>query len=76
MVPGQVRWVLDIISDWVEDYNAAPIRPQRLRSLQVPGIPNDLYRGCPSAPKQGFDFDHDLHNELERQVLNYGTSFT
>jgi hypothetical protein len=63
----------DAISDWVEDHNAALIRPQRHRSLHVPGIPNDLYRGSPDAPKQGFDFDHDLHNELEKQVLNYST---
>jgi hypothetical protein len=40
----------DIISDWVEDHNAAPIRPQRLRSLHVPGIPNDLSRGSPTTP--------------------------
>jgi len=65
----------DVISDWVEDHNAAPIRPQRHRSLHVPGIPNDLYRGSPNAPKHGFDFDRDLHSELERQVLDYGTSF-
>jgi hypothetical protein len=65
----------DVISDWVEDYNAMPIRPQKLRSLHVPGIPNDLYRGSPSAPKQGFDFDPYLHQELENQVLDYGTSF-
>jgi hypothetical protein len=26
-------------------------------------------------PKQGFDFDRDLHSELEKQVLDYGTSF-
>jgi hypothetical protein len=65
----------DVIGDWVEDHNAAPIRPQRHRSLHVPGIPNDLYRGSPNAPKQGFDFDHDLHSELKRQVLDYGTSF-
>ena len=61
----------DVISDWVEDHNAAPIRPQKHRSLHVSGIPNDLYRGSPDALKQGFDFDHDLHNELEKQVLNY-----
>jgi hypothetical protein len=65
----------DVIGDWVEDHNAAPIRPQRHRSLHVPGIPNDLYRGSPNAPKQGFDFDRDLHSELERQVLDYSTSF-
>jgi hypothetical protein len=65
----------DVISDWVEDHNATPIRPQRHRSLHVPGIPNDLYRGSPNAPKQGFDFDRDLHNELERQLLDYSTSF-
>jgi hypothetical protein len=44
-------------------------------TLHVPGIPNDLYRGSPTAPKQGFDFDRDLHQELENQVLDYGTSF-
>jgi hypothetical protein len=62
----------NVISDWVEDHNAAPIRPQRLRSLHVPGIPNDLYRGSLNTSKQGFDFDRDLYNELQRQVLDYG----
>jgi len=57
----------------VEDHNAAPIRPQRHRSLHVAGIPNDLYRdGLPNAEKQGFDFDPDLHASLEAQVLAYG----
>ena len=65
----------DAINDWVEDHNATPIRPQRHRSEHIPGIPNDLYHGNPDAPKQGFDFDHNLHHELERQVLDYGTSF-
>jgi hypothetical protein len=65
----------DVISDWVDDHNAAPIRPQRLRSLHVPGIPNDLYRGSPNTPKRGFDFDRDLHTELEKQVLDYGISY-
>jgi hypothetical protein len=65
----------DVISDWVENYNAMPIRPQKLRSLYVFGIPNDLYCGSLNAPKQGFGFDRDLYNELERQVLDYGMSF-
>ena len=52
-----------------------PIRPQKHRNLHVPGIPNDLYRGSLNAPKQGFNFDSDLHNELEKQVLDYGTFF-
>jgi hypothetical protein len=56
----------DVINDWVEDHNATPIRPQRHRSLHVPGIPNDLYRGSLNASKQGFDFDPDLYDELER----------
>jgi hypothetical protein len=65
----------DVISDWVEDHNAAPIWPQRLRSLHVPGILNDLYRGSPNTPKQGFDFDRDLHTELEKLVFDYGASY-
>jgi hypothetical protein len=51
----------DANSDWVEDHNAAPIQPQTHRSLHVPGIPNDLYRGSDYAIKQGFNFDPDLH---------------
>jgi hypothetical protein len=58
----------DVISDWVEDHNTAPIRPQRLRRLPVPGIPNDLYRGSPNAPKQGFDFDGELEKSYELQI--------
>jgi hypothetical protein len=65
----------DVISDWVQDHNAAPIWPQRLRSLHVPGIPNDLYRGSLNTPKQSFDFDRDLRTELEKQVLDYGASY-
>jgi len=65
----------DEIGDWVEDHNAAPIRPQRHRRFHVAGIPNDLHRdGLPNAEKQGFDFDPDLHASLEAQVLAYGTS--
>jgi hypothetical protein len=58
--------------DWVEDHNALPIRPQRERSQHVAGVPNDLYRGSVDAVKQGFDFDLDLHAELEATVLAYG----
>jgi len=61
------------VFDWVADKNATPIRPQRQRSQHVPGIPNDLYRGSDDAPRQGFDFDLDLHAELEANVIDYGT---
>jgi hypothetical protein len=65
----------DVISDWVIDYNAALIQPQRYRSLHVPGVPDDFYRGNPNTPKQGFNFDRDLHTELKKQVLDYSTSY-
>jgi hypothetical protein len=64
----------DAISDQVEDHDATPIRPQTHRSLHVPGIPNDLYRGNDYVTKQGFDFDPNLHASLEAQVQAYGTS--
>jgi hypothetical protein len=57
----------------MEDYNAAPIRPQRYRSLHVIGISNDLYRDkLSNTRKQGFNFNPDLYASLKAQVFIYG----